>query len=1052
MHIAELSVKRPIFMSCVLAAIMVVGMFSFTKLPVDLFPDVSFPIVTVTVPYPGSGPNEIETLIAKPLEEELSGLSGIKNLRSINSEGVSVVVAEFTLETDVKYAEQQVRDRVSSARRKLPTDILEPTIRRVDPADQAMMIISLQAPLSGGELYDLANERIKPQIEQVASVGRVDIVGGRKREIQILLDRKKLLDRQISVTQVAASLQNSGVNLPSGKVDQNKSEIVFRTLGEFNTLDSLRDYTLSFFGNDVPVRLRDIGQVEDALEDEKSRAYMNGKEAIFLNVYKQSKANTLEVSNNIQKKVEKINLDLLKPLGETYTLTTVQDTARYVRNNVKDVYESILIGVALTIIVVFFFLGSIRSTLITGFSIPVSLIGGMSLFYLAGISINLMSLLALSLAVGLLIDDAIVVRENIFRHLEMGKSPYRAALDGTKEVGLAVIAVTLCVLAVFGPIAFLSGVVGQFFKSFGLGVCFVMIISLFDALSNAPMLSAYFGGTAHTKSGGFIGTLLGAFDRFQTRLENGYETLLRKILKHPWITTFATIAIVIALGSTVIGIPKTFLAPQENGEFAVTLEMPRGTKLSDMDALAQKVEVDLKANSNVVSTLLILGDANGQSNVANFYVTLQPFGQRAASTVVVKDQVREMMKKYAYALPVVKDIDMVGAGERPFTVNFRGEDLAQVRGVAQDIFERLKKHPALTDPEISDKEGLPEFQVKIDDRLAQSYGVTPSQVGTELRAQVEGLTPAKFREKGLEYDIRVRLSPEQRDLEKDYSRAFVPNLNKRLVALKDFSKAERTVGVANINRENRSRYIGIGADIAPGGPGMSVVINDINRWISSGEVKVPSGVSYRFVGQAENFQELGRSILIAALLAVIFIFLVLASLYESVFTPLVIMLVIPLAIVGGFFSLYIFNSTLDLFSMIGCVMLMGLATKNSIILVDYIQQKINEGLPLDEAILVAGKTRLRPILMTSLALVAGMVPVAIGLNEASSQRTSLGIAIIGGVTVSTFLTLLIIPSVYRFIETARLWLIKNVGSKLITQIKEEKSKAKFNKQAELSES
>lgn len=1034
MKIAELSVKRPIFMSCVLAAIMVVGYVSFKRLPVDLFPDVTFPIVTVTVAYPGAGPNEVETLVAKPLEEEISGLSGIKNVRSINSEGVSTVVAEFTLETDVKYAEQQVRDRVSSARRTLPEDILEPSIRRVDPADQPMMVIALQAPLPAGELYDLANERIKPQLEQVPNVGRVNILGGRKREVQVLLDRNKLYNRQISVSQVAGSLENAGVNLPSGKIDQSKSEVVFRTLGEFNTLDSLRDYTLSFFGNEVPVRLKDIGTVVDALEDENSRAYLDGKSSIFLNVYRQSKANTIQVSDNVKKKVEVVNKDLLAPLGAEFKLVTVQDTAKYIRNNVADVYESIAIGVALTILVVFFFLGSVRSTLITGFSIPVSLIGGMTFFYMADISINIMSLLALSLAVGLLIDDAIVVRENIFRHLEMGKSAFRAALDGTKEVGLAVIAVTLCILAVFGPIAFLSGVVGQFFKSFGLGVCFVMIVSLFDALSNAPMLSAYFGGNHHKKMGGPIGKVLDAFDRFQTGLENYYEVLLKKIIRHPWITTLSTIVIVIALGSTVMFVPKTFLPPQENGEFAVTLEMPRGTKLSDMDKLSLEVDQVLKKNPEVKTTVLTVGDENGLANVATFYITLSPFGQREKSTVIVKEEVREALKAYASANPIVKDVDMVGGGDRPFTVNLRGEDLDEVRAAAQQLFAKLKEHPALSDPEITDKEGLPEFQVKVNDAKAQSYGVTPAQVGGELRAQVEGLTPAKFREKGLEYDIRVRLVDGQRDLEESYNKIFVPNLNRRLVALKDFSDSEKKIGVANINRENRSRYIGIGADVSADGPGMGAVIADIDRWIQTGEVKLPAGVTYRLVGQAENFQELGKSVIAAALLAIIFIFLVLASLYESVFTPLTIMLVIPLAIVGGFFGLFVMGSTLDLFSMIGCVMLMGLATKNSIILVDYIQIKMKEGLPMDEAIIVAGKTRLRPILMTSLALVAGMVPVAIGLNEASSQRTSLGIAVIGGVTISTFLTLLVIPSVYRFIESSRLWLIKNVGSKMVTEV------------------
>lgn len=1035
MKISEISVKRPIFMSCVLVGLMVVGVFSFTKLPVDLFPEINIPVVTVTVPYPGSGPNEIETLVSKPLEEELSGISGVKNLRSVNAEGVANVIAEFTLETDIKYAEQQVRDRVSSARQRLPKDIQEPSVRRIDPADAPVLIVALKAPVSSGQLFDLANEVIKPQLEQVSSVGRIEFIGGRKREIQILLDRQKMLSRQISVGQVANSLRNSGINLPAGKIDQNQSEMVFRTLGEFNTLESLKNYTLSFFGNDVPIKIGDIGKVVDALQDEKTRGYYQGKEALFLLVYKQSRANTVNVSDGVKKKIEKINREILNPKGKDFGLVVVQDTARYVRNNVEDVYESIFFGVILTVIVVFFFLGSARSTFITGLSIPVSLIGGMALFYAAGISINIMSLLALSLAVGLLIDDAIVVRENIFRHQEMGKSAMRAALEGTQEVSLAVVAVTLCVLAVFGPIAFLSGVVGQFFKSFGLGVCFVMVISLFDALSNAPMLSAYFGGSksGHGAGGrGPIAKMLQAFDRGQTRLENWYENVLRIILKHPWITSFSTLVIVVGLASTVSFIPKTFLPPQENGEFSLTLETPRGTKLEDMAKLSLEVEAQLKKNPEIAATTVFVGSVNGQANVSSFYVTLTPFKKRSKSTAIVKEEVRELMKKYRFANPVVKDVDMVGGGERPFTINIKGENLDEVRKVALSLFERLKKHPALVDPEVTDKLGLPEFQFKIDDARAQSFGVTPVSVGSELRAQVEGLTPAKFRDNGLEYEIRVRLDSSQRDLESNYGRIFVPNLNNRLVALKDFAIAEKRIGTATINRENRSRYIGVGADVASKGPGMGAAISDINRWFSSGELKLPPGVTYRFVGQAENFQELGLSVMIAALMAVIFIFLVLASLYESVVTPFVIMLVIPLAVVGGFFGLWVFNASLNLFSMIGCVMLMGLATKNSIILVDYIQHKTREGFPLEEAIVQGCKTRLRPILMTSLALIAGMVPVAIGLNEASSQRTSLGIAVIGGVAISTFLTLLIIPSVYRFIETGRLWMIEKVGKKMIT--------------------
>lgn len=1039
MKIWELSVKRPVFMSSVLVALMAVGYFSFKRIPVELFPDITFPVVTVQTIYPGAGPTEIETLISKPIEEEMSTISGVKNIRSINRESLSVVVAEFNLDVDIKYAEQQVRDKVSSARKKLPDSVEEPVIRRVDPSAQPIMVMAIKSNLTGAKLFDLANEQIRPRFEQVNQVGMVEVVGGRKREIQVQVDRNKISNREMSLTQIVGALKNTGQNVPAGKVDQPKTELVFRTLGEFNSLDQIKNSLVSFYGNDTVTKLSDVANVVDTVEDEKLRVFINGENSIFLNIYKQSGANTISVAKGIHDRLDKVNAEMKKLYGNDFELSLVRDTTKYVWANVFDVGESIFLGIVLTILVVYLFLGSLRSTLITGFAIPVALIGSFALLNLAGMTINVMSLLAFSLAVGLLIDDAIVVRENIFRHLEMGKSPVQAALDGTAEVGVAVIAVTLAVLAVFAPIAFLAGVVGQFFKSFGLGVCFVMIISLFDALSNAPMLSAYFGGRHEPltgqplKASSPIRSILILFDRFQTYLENRYERLVKLVLRRPFLTLVSMIVLIVGLAGTVAFIPKTFLPADDSGEFIVSLELEPGTTLDKMTELIKEVDIEIRKNPMVEMTLTTSGDVNGRSYVGDIYVKLTPFESRSKTTIAIKEEMREVVRKWEFAKPKVKEVDFIGAGQRPFVINIVGQDLNEVRVVAQQLFEKLKNNPALIDPEITDKPGLPEFQIRIDKQKAQEYGVTPIQVGTELRAQIEGLIASKYRDKGLEYDIRVRLQDDQRDLEKFYTQITVPNLNFRPVYVKDFAQTTKEVGFATINRENRARYVSIEADIAPKGPGMGGAIQDIDKLFASGQIKLPEGVTYRFVGQAENFQELGASVINAGLFGIIFIFLVLASLYESVVTPFVIMLVIPFAVFGGFFGLFVMQSTLDLFSMIGCVMLMGLATKNSIILVDYINQKLAEGMELSEAIIQGCKTRLRPILMTSLALIAGMMPVAIGLNEASSQRKSLGIAVVGGVLISTLLTLILIPAVFSYIERGRQWMIKNVGSRMITK-------------------
>jgi HAE1 family hydrophobic/amphiphilic exporter-1 len=668
---------------------------------------------------------------------------------------------------------------------------------------------------------------------------------------------------------------------------------------------------------------------------------------------------------------------------------------------------------------------------------------------IAGFSINIMSLLAFSLAVGLLIDDAIVVRENIFRHMEMGKSARRAALEGTLEVTMAVIAVTFTIIAVFMPIGFLSGVVGQFFKQFGLTVCFIMAISLFDALTNAPMMSAYFGGNRdHNAKEGpithLIRTPVRLFERGYAVVQESYVSFLKILMKRPWLGLVATALVVASSCVPLMKVPKTFLPAQDSGEFSVGLDMAPGTSLEKMRDRALEVDKTLRGHPEVVNAVLTVGNRYFEKNKAEFYVFLRPFGTRHKSTSDVKAEIRELLKGFKDANPVVKDIDYVGGGMRPFTLNIAGQDLKQVEDIATKVKERLQKHPALDDVDTSFRPGKPEYQVEVNLDAAQRLGVSSSAVGMELRGQVEGTTPAVFRENGLEYDIRVRLKPEQRDLETSYSQILVPNMNNRLVELGRVAKGTATTGPASIDRENRGRYVQVVADIAPKGPGMGGVISDLDTWFAKGgELELPPGVTYRFVGQAENFQELMSSMIMAAMLGLIFIYLVLSSLYESFFTPLTIMAVIPLATVGAFFGLYAFGKSLDLYSMIGCIMLMGLATKNSIILIDYINQLLEQGMDRTEAIIEAGRTRLRPILMTSLALIAGMIPIAIGLNEVSNQRSSLGAAVIGGVISSTLLTLIVIPAVFTYMETLREWLLK-FGRRLVTQELDPASNGKYS--------
>lgn len=1025
MDLSELSIRRPIFLTCVVILSLVVGLGAMSRMGVDLFPDVTFPVVTVQTPYPGAGPSEVETLVSKPLEDELSTLSGIKRLSSQNREGISIVIAEFTLETDVKYAEQQVRDRVGSTRRKLPTDINEPVIRRIDPADQPILILAVNADLPPGELYDFVNERVKPRLEQVSQVGLVEILGGRKREIQVQLDRTKLKDREISATLVAGRLAGAGNDIPSGKKADGQVETVFRTVGQFKSFDDIRNMVVNFFGNDVPIKISDIANVQDTLVDETSRAYVNGEKALFIYAFRQSGANTIKVVDGLLGAVAKANSEYTNEKGNP-KITVVRDGSVWIRNNIFDVQETIFIGIILAVLTVFLFLANGRSTIITGLALPNSLIGAFVLMAVSGFTINIMTLLALSLSVGLLIDDAIVVRENIFRHMEMGKSPMQAAREGTAEVKLAVIGTTLAVIAVFGPLGFLSGVVGQFFKQFGLTVCYAMAISLFDALTMAPMMSAYLAGPAHHKPGTgnsiydrTIGKVLAAFSNFQDWLEVKYEAFVRKVIANPIKSIAASLVVFVAC--MVLGkfVPATFLPTQDSGEFTVGIDLPPGTSLNSMNDLAMKVEKTIRDNKEVRITATTVGSREGDANYADFYVQLVPSRQRDMNTSKFKERLREQLNQFAYANPKVKDYDAVGGGMRPFTMIIQGTDqqVLETQGLA--ALERLKTYKGLLDTDINFRTGKPEFQVVPDRARAQMLGVSTTAIGSELRAQVEGLVAAKYRESGIEYDIRVRMQEDQRDLKSAFNQIYVPNLNNSLVKLSNVAKPVDATGPSSITRMDRMKYVQISADLAPG-VGMAQILGDVTK-IMNEELKLPKDVKFTFLGQAENFKELGESMVFAMGAGVIFIFLVLASLYESFITPFTIMLAMPLAIAGAFVGLFLGNESMNLFSMIGMIMLIGIACKNSILLVDYANQLVQGGMDRTNAMVTAGRARLRPILMTTMALIAGTVPLAIGLNEASKQRTSMGWAIIGGLISSTLLTLIVIPAAYAFIDRFRVW-------------------------------
>lgn len=1047
MSIASFSIKRPIFISSLVIIMVITGYVSLKRIGVDLFPDINIPFVVVSTVYPGAGPEEIETSISKPLEEELSSISGLKRITSRNQEGISLVFAEFSLTTDIKYAEQQVRDKTARTRPLFPDAAKEPLVQRFDPSDQPILRISVFADLPEAELYDLAKERIKPKLEQVNNVGAVKIIGGARREIHIELDRNKINSYQVPALAIANQIKNSGVNIPAGKVEGQEKETSFRTVAKYDSLSQIQNTVVSFggeFGRGVLVR--DLGEVKDGLEDRQTLGMLYApisegkheepsligkllfkydppkkervqKKALFLDVYKQSGSNTVEVADGILGKINSIN-ETIKDYKGNPKIILIRDGSRWIRANIEDVTIAIILGILLAVLVVYLFLGNVRSTLITGMALPNSLLGAFIIMYAMGFTMNVMTLLALSLAVGLLVDDAIVVRENIFRKLEEGESVIVAARKGTEEVTLAVIGTSLTVIAVFLPIGFLSGIVGQFFKQFGLTVVFAMIISTFDGLTVAPMLSAYFAGKndIHKKKN----LVLRTFDRFQSFLDKMYAIVIQFALKKPWaviLITFLTLILsILSLGF----VKKTFLPANDQGEFMVNIEMTPGTSLNGTLETVTAIQNDLISFVPELDLLAtVVGNNDGESNIATVAVSLLPSEYRRRSTAEIKDEIRDMLKKYPGARPKVNDYSAVGGGvQYPFNLNLKGENLKELEAYSVSVMEELRKIPDLTDVDTNFRTGKPEFQVIPDRNKMQTVGVVAGVMGAELRYHIEGGEVAKFLENGIEYDVRLRLKENQRNLRDSFNETRVPNIQNRLIPLNAIAIGKENSSPARIIREDRSRVVPINANLSPGGAIASA--SDSALKILKEKLPPPPGITYSFVGQSEDFKELIQNIILAFGMALIFIYLVLASLYESFITPITILFAIPPAISGAFFALALTGEMLNLFSMIGLILLMGLVAKNSILLVDHAILAMRElGMTRDQAIFDAGSKRLRPILMTSLAMIAGTLPIALGIGEASKSRTAMGIAIIGGLILSTLITLIVVPAVFGYIDRIR---------------------------------
>ncbi len=1008
MFLPDLSIKRPVFILMQVAAVMVLGWIAYTRIPVDLMPDVQFPFMSITTIYPGTGAKEMESDVSKKIEEGMSSISGMKNIYSTSAEGFSQVLLEFNLDVKIRDADMDVREQMSKIRNELPKESEEPTIERFDVSATPVMIFALSSDMPLDQLRTLAEDKVKNRIEQTEDVAGVDLVGGWEREIKVELDSRKLEAYDLPIQQVIGVLSLENLNVPGGRMDLEPREIILRTTGEFQTVDQINHIIV---GNrqGVPIYLRDIAQVKDSFKEQREIAKLNGKPSVSFIVHKQSGGNTVKVCDNLKKTFEQLKKEL--PSGTT--IEVASDQSKFIKRSVNDTMRTLYLGALFVTLVVLFFMGNLRSTIIAALAIPTSIFATFMLMYAFGYSINMMTLMALSLAVGILIDDAIVVRENIFRHIEEGMEPEKAASFGASEVGLAVMACTFTIVAVFLPVAYTGGIVGKFFKAFGFTVTFAILYSLWDSFTMAPMLSARFMG----KQKGEVGIqkrLFMPFERFYEKVNRGYRHLLEWSLNHKTVVlVLASLLFLISL-SLIPLIGKELFPQGDRGEFNIYLETAVGSSISNTEAVTAKVEDLLLSYPEVKAVFTTVGLNMGAANEATVRVELVPLKERKRNTQQVEDELRAKLADYPGVKTTISIIGMFeGQGkEYPIELFIKGPDIEALDLLSSQVLEIVKNTPGTVDADRSLRGGKPEIQVVIDREEANRLGISTGQVASTLRSMVDGTVATKYKELDKEIDIRVSLAPNQKNSLADIAAVRIQTPSGSSVPLKAIARFVEATGPTTISRQNRERLATVTSNITDRALGS--IMNDLNQQFS--RLPMPVGYKIEARGYAETMEEMFSNMGLALALAVIFIYMVLASQFNSFLHPFTIMLALPLAIVGALFAVFLTGQRINMQTMVGIILLFGIVTKNSILLVDYTITLRKRGMERIQALLTAGPVRFRPIVMTSVAMIMGMVPAALGTGEGGEWRQVMGITVIGGLITSTFLSLVIVPIAYLLVD------------------------------------
>ena len=1036
--LAEVCVKRPVFATMLILSLVVVGAFSFLSLGVDLFPKIDFPTITVTVVNPGASPQEMETEVTEKIEEAVNTISGIDELRSSSVEGITQVFVQFVLEKDVNVAAQEVENRVQTVIPRLPDTAKQPTVQKLDTDAAPVLRISVSAPRSLREVTDIAKHKIKERIESINGVGQISIIGGAERQINVWVDPYKMRSYNVTAAEISGALKIQNMEFPSGRLDEGQKETSVRTVGKIEKPDEFNNIVVATRGG-YQVKVKDLGYVEDGAEEVRSEARLNGQPAVTLIVSKQSGQNTVAVARDIKERLKEINPTLPKD----FQMRIIGDNSVFIENSLHAIEEHLIVGSILAAIVVFLFLWSFRTTFIAALAIPTSIISTFGLMYAMGYTLNSITMLSLTLMVGIVIDDAIVVLENIYRFVEeKGMNPFQAAIEGTREIGMAVLATTLSLMAVFVPIGFMQGIVGRFMSSFGLTASFAVGVSLIVSFTLTPMLAARLikvkkAAPAEEKEEIRGDGMIEAKPKSDSHytgwfrmVDAIYSTLLRFSMNHRWVIITLCILVFVSIVPLFMFVGKNFLPVDDQSQFEISVRAPEGSSIGATSQIFERIASEIRKIPGVTDTLATVGGGQQQVvNAGSIYVKLSDIKDRIKSQEMMMEEAREVLKKFPPELRTgVQPVQAFsGGGFRSANVQFliAGPDLKKLEEYSTKIIEKMKTLPDAVDVDSTLVSGKPEIQLEIDRDTAADLGVRVGDISQALNTLVAGQEATTFNAGTDQYAVRVRAITSFRSDTDGLKRMIVPSTKTGWVTLDRVVKTKSGTGPSSVDRTNRQRQVTLLANTKPGGSAANITAG-IDQFVK--ELKLP--VEYRtgYVGQSKEMGKAGFYFLLAFALSFIFMYIVLAAQFESFIHPVTILLTLPLSIPFGIFSLLVMGQTVNIFSGLGLLLLFGVVKKNAILQIDHTNGLRSKGMSRYDAIIQANRDRLRPILMTTIALVAGMIPLVLSSGAGSGTNRSIGVLVVGGQTMCLLLTLLAVPVFYSiFDDLAELRIFKYVN-------------------------